>query len=268
MDTGLRGKTALVTGGASGIGRGISRALAEEGVDLAIASRSPDPAAIDEMRGLGVRCITVKADVSREADVVRMVAEAVAGLGRLDLFVNDAAWAWHQPFTEIDARSWQSTIDTNLSACVFACREVCRHMVPRRAGSILVVGSTSRFTICYRETSYRISKAGLRILTENLAVEMAPYGIRVNMVTPGHFRTRLTGSTPREIEQEMLRIIPLHRFGQPVEIGRAAVMLLSDALSPYTTGADLVVDGGLSLRPLPLLAEEEIVGLNDPEARP
>jgi NAD(P)-dependent dehydrogenase (short-subunit alcohol dehydrogenase family) len=267
MDTGLKGKTALVTGGGSGIGRGIARALAEEGVDLAIASRNPDPAAIDEMRGLGVRCIPISADVSREPDVVRMVAEAVAGLGTLDLFVNDAAWAWHQPITRIDARSWQSTIDTNLSACVYACREVCRHMVPRRSGSILVVGSTSRFTICYREASYRISKAGLRILTENLAVEMAPYGIRVNMVTPGHFRTRLTGSTTRQVEEEMLKIIPLHRFGQPIEIGRAAVMLLSDALSPYTTGADLVIDGGLSLRPLPLLSEEEILGLNDPEAQ-
>ncbi len=269
MDAGLRGRTALVTGGSSGIGRGIALALADEGVDVAVASRAPDPAALDEIRSRGVRCLRIQADVSREDETVRMVREAIDGLGRIDLYVNNAAWAWHQPFTRIDSRSWYATIDTNLSACVWACREVCRHMIGRRRGSILIVGSTSRFTISYRETAYRVSKTGLRVLVENLSGEMAPYGIRVNMVTPGHFRTRLTGSVPRSIEEKMLALIPSHRFGQPENIGRAAVFLLSDALSPYTYGADLVVDGGLSLRPLPLLSEEEAYTLNlDSEEAP
>ncbi len=264
METGLRGKTALVTGGSSGIGKGIALALAEEGVDLAIASRAPDPAALEEIRGRGVRCLRIEADVSREADAVRMVRQAVEGLGRLDLYVNNAAWAWHQPFTRIDTESWRRTIDTNLSACLWGCREACRHMIPRRQGSILVVGSTSRLMVSYRETAYRISKTGLRVLVENLAVEMAPYGIRVNSVTPGHFRTRLTAGVPAEVEEKMLRMIPAHRFGQPLDIGRAAVFLLSDLLSPYTYGADLVVDGGLALRPLPLIDEDEAFALNLP----
>jgi glucose 1-dehydrogenase len=264
METGLRGKAALVTGGSSGIGKGIALALAEEGVDLAIASRSPDAAALDEIRAKGVRCLRIEADVSREEDAIRMVREAVAGLGRLDLYVNNAAWAWHQPFTRIDSTSWYRTLDTNLSACVWACREVCRHMIPRRQGSILVVGSTARLMVSYRETAYRISKTGLRVVVENLSAEMAPYGIRVNMVTPGHFRTRLTSRVPAAIEEKMLRMIPAHRFGQPENIGRAAVFLLSDVLSPYTYGADLVVDGGLALRPFPLLDEEEALALNLP----
>jgi 2-deoxy-D-gluconate 3-dehydrogenase len=262
MESGLRGKTALVTGGSSGIGKGIALALAEEGVDLAIASRAPDQGALDEIRARGVRCVKIEADVSREADTVRMVREAIDGLGGLDLYVNNAAWAWHQPITRLDSRAWYSTIDTNLSACVWACREVCRHMVARGRGSILVVGSTSRLMVSYRETAYRVSKTGLRVVVENLSAEMAPYGIRVNMVTPGHFRTRLTGSVPAETEEKLLGMIPAHRFGQPENIGRAAVFLLSDALSPYTYGADLVIDGGFALRPLPLLTEEEAFQLN------
>ena len=265
MDTGLRGKTALVTGGSSGIGKGIALALADEGVDLAIASRDPDAAALLEIRGKGVRCIRIAADVSRESEVVRMVREAVEGLGSLDLFVNNAAWAWHQPVTKIDSRSWYATIDTNLSACIWASREVCRHMISRRRGSILVIGSASRLTPSYREAAYRISKTGLNALVESLTLEMAPYGIRVNMITPGHFRTRLTGSVPREIEEKMLRLIPSHRFGEPLSVGRAAAFLLSDALSPYTWGADLVVDGALSLRPLPLWSDEEAYRFNLPE---
>lgn len=265
MDAGLRGKTALVTGGSSGIGKGIALALAEEGVDLAIASRDPDDAALEEIRAKGVRCFRIAADVSKEDEVVRMVAEAIEGLGGLDLFVNNAAWAWHQAITKIDSPSWYATINTNLSACIWASREICRHMISRGKGSILIIGSTSRLTPSFREAAYRISKTGLRVLVESLSVEMAPYGIRVNMITPGHFRTRLTGSVPKEIEEKMLRLIPSHKFGDPIAIGRAAVFLLSDSLSPYTWGADLVIDGGLTVRPLPLWSEEEAYRFNLPK---
>jgi len=262
MDTGLRGRTALVTGGGSGIGKGIALVLADEGADLAIASRNPDQAAIEEIRAKGVRCHRIAADVSTEAEVVRMVAEAVAGLGHLDFYVNNAAWAWHQPVTKIDPESWYKTLDTNLSSAVWACREVARHMIPRRAGSIVIIGSTVRFFPAFGETAYRVSKMGLKMLTENLAVELAPYGIRVNMVTPGHFRTRLTAGIPEAVEDRLRELVPARRFGDPLEIGHAVLFLLSHRLSGYTTGADLVVDGGLSLHPLPLLSTEDLQRLN------
>ncbi len=265
METGLRGKTALITGGSSGIGRGIALALAEEGVDLAIASRDPDPAAIADLQARGVRCMAIRADVSVEAEVVAMVATAIAQLGHLDLYVNNAAWTWHQPVTQIDSESWFRTLNTNLSACMWACREVGRQMIARRTGSILIVGSTVRFNPSYRETAYRVSKEGLRMYMQDLAIELAPYGIRVNMVTPGHFQTRMTSSVPKATEAKMLELIPAHRFGQPVEIGYAAALLLSDRLSPYTIGADLVVDGGLTLRPLPLFSQEEVAAMNAQE---
>ncbi len=262
METGLRGKKALITGGASGIGRGIAAALAEEGVHLAVASRNPDPAVLGELRATGVECLRIEADVSQEEDVVRMVAEAVAGLGHLDFYVNNAAWTWHQPITKLDAPAWRKTIDTNLAAAVFAGREVARHLIARRGGNIVIIGSTVRCFPAFGETAYRISKMGLKMLMENLAVELAPHGIRVNMVTPGHYRTRMTGSIPAEIEERIEQLVPLGRFGEPAEVGHAVAFLLSDRLSGYTTGADLVIDGGLTMNPLRLLSPEEIHNLN------
>lgn len=262
MNTGLAGKSALITGGASGIGLGIAHALAEEGVRLAVASRHPDPAAIRQLEEAGAAVLPIAADVSQEAEVVRMVHSAIESLGGLDFYINNAAWTWHQPITRLDSQSWHNTIDTNLTAAVLAAREASRHMIARGSGGIVIIGSTARFTPGYRETAYRISKVGLRALMENLAVELAPFGIRVNMVTPGHYQTRMTSTVPPAAEQELLGLIPLHRFGQPIEIGRAVAFLLSDSLSPYTTGSEIVVDGGLHLRPLPNLSAEEARALN------
>jgi NAD(P)-dependent dehydrogenase (short-subunit alcohol dehydrogenase family) len=262
MDLGLREKNALITGGTSGIGLGIATVLAEEGVNLAIASRNPDPAAIDQLQANGVRCLPISADVSKENDVLRMVGEAVTGLGHLDFYVNNAAWTWHQPITKITSEAWHNTLNTNLTGAMWACREVARHMISRCSGSIVIVGSTVRFCPAFSETGYRISKLGLKALMENLTIELAPYGIRANMVTPGHYTTRMTGNIPESIETKLKEIIPLHRFGNPVEVGHAVAFLLSDRLSGYTTGADLVVDGGLAMNPLHFLSRQQIDQLN------
>jgi NAD(P)-dependent dehydrogenase (short-subunit alcohol dehydrogenase family) len=267
MELELRGKSALITGGASGIGLGVAQVLAEEGVNLAIASRHPDPAVIDALRAMGVHCVAIPTDVSQEAQVVAMVERAIAALGSLDFYINNAAWTWHQPLTRIDAVGWSNTLNTNLSACVWACREVSKHLISRRAGSIVIIGSTARFTPSYGETAYRLSKVGLHSLMQNLVLELAPYGIRVNMVTPGHFKTRMTGNIPAETAEKLRGLILAHRFGRPVEVGYAVAMLLSDRVSGYTYGADVVVDGGLSLRPLPLFGEDEVLQLNLPPSQ-
>lgn len=191
-----------------------------------------------------------------------MVAEAIGGLGHLDCYINNAAWTWHQPITRIDAESWHKTLDTNLSAAVWATRDVCQHMIARRSGSIVIIGSTVRFFPSYRETAYRVSKMGLKMLMQNLAIEMAPYGIRVNMVTPGHYQTRMTSGISERVEKTMLDIIPAHRFGDVAEVGNAVAFLLSDRLSGYTYGADIVIDGGLTLHPLSIYTQDEIKGFN------
>ena len=264
MDTGLRGKTALITGGGSGIGRAIALALAAEGVDVAIASRKPDPKTVSEIESHGVKAVAIKTDVSREQQVVQMVQEAIRTLGHLDLYVNNAAWAWHEPITRLTAEAWRLTIDTNLSGAVFAGREVARHMIERRSGAILIVGSVAEFVRSYSETSYHITKTSLHVLATALAVELAPFNIRVNILIPGHYPTRLTAGIPGDKEQRLIRQIPMRRFGKPEELGPAAVLLLSDKLSPYTTGTQIVVDGGMSLHALTLIDDEEISEMNAP----
>lgn len=250
MEAELFGFKALVTGGGSGIGFAISDALAIEGVDVAIASRNPSPEAVERLRARGRNAVAIQADVRSEEDVIRMVQTADDALGGLDLYVNCAAAAQHQPITRWTAAAWRSTIDTNVTASVVACREVSRLFIRRGRGSILIVGSTTLSAALPQETSYRASKAALKAHMEVLAVELAPFGIRVNMLTPGAFETPLVAPADPAQRQMVIRQIPMRREAQPWEIGATAVLLLSDRLSPYTTGADLRVDGGLSLRPI------------------
>jgi NAD(P)-dependent dehydrogenase (short-subunit alcohol dehydrogenase family) len=266
MDANLEGKTALVTGGTSGIGLAIAKALAAEGVQVAVASRAVDEDIAESLKeSAGKQALSISADVSREEDVIRMVGETIRNFGRLDLFVNSAAQAHHQPITKIDSATFRLVLDTNLSACLWGCREVAKHMISRRSGAILVVGSTSMYTPGPSETVYRITKYGLKSIVENLAIELAPHGIRSNLLVPGHYRTRLTDAIPAEIEDRLKQEIPLRRFGATNECGTAAVFLLSDALSGYTTGAELVVDGGLSLRPLYFGSDDALKRMNSGE---
>ena len=262
MDPELRGKKCLITGGNTGIGLGIARALAEEGVQLAVAGLDPAPDAMAELKKLSGKAVFIQADVSDPSQAVEMVRQAIQLLGELDLFVNNAAIARHQPVTEITEEAFYLTINTNLASCIWACREVSRHLISRRSGSILIVNSTVRFCPSYRESTYRISKMGLKMYMETLAIELAPFGIRVNQITPGHYPTRLTSGIAPQVEATLKAQIPLRRFGDTREIGAAAVLLLSDRLSSYTTGSDIVVDGGLSLRPIPLYTDEEIWNMN------
>ena len=266
MDSGLRGKTALVTAGGSGIGRAIALALAAEGVDVAIASRNPDTNTVREIEAQGVRALRLEVDLRHEQQAAGTMQQALDAFGHLDLYVNNAAWAWHQPVTQITSEAWFDTINTNLGACVWTCREASKHMIARGGGGILIVGSTAQHARSYGEAAYHVSKAGLKVFMTALAVEMAPYGIRVNMLIPGHFPTKLTAHTPPDVEARLIREIPLRRFGDPAECGGAAILLLSDKLSPYTTGAELVVSGGLHLRPLGLRSDEEIYNMNATEA--
>ena len=265
MDLGLKNKNALITGGSSGIGFGIATTLAQEGVNLAIASRNPDPEAIKELKQFGTRVEAVKADVAHEEQAIAMVEESIAKLGHLDFYINNAAWSWHQPITKLETKAWYDTINTNLSGAMWACRTVSRHMVKRKTGGIVIISSTSKFTPGYTETAYRVSKMGLTALMQNLATELAPFGIRSNMVTPGHFVTRMTGwdrLDKKLVEKFRDQYIPMRRYGETIEVGGAVALLLSDKVSGYTTGADIVIDGGLHLGPIKVVSDDEIRALN------
>ncbi|MFN8007223.1 MAG: SDR family oxidoreductase [Terriglobia bacterium] len=267
MDTGLKGKRALVSGGGTGIGLAIAKQLADEGAHIAIANRGDYPEAIKELEVRGVRVVGLRADVSKEPDVVRMVREAIEQLGGLDIFVNNVAAHWDEPATKITAEGWNNTVATNLSACVFGCREAGRHFVQQRTGNILIIGSTATYTLYPGEISYRVTKTALVPYLEGLAAELAPFNIRVNMITPGLFITRMTENLDFQGEtlKKVLAAIPFGRPGDAYkELGPAAVFLLSDKLSRYTTAANLVIDGGLKMRVLPWRTEDELVAMNQP----
>jgi NAD(P)-dependent dehydrogenase (short-subunit alcohol dehydrogenase family) len=260
MDAGISGLRALITGGPTGIGFAIAKGLAAEGANLVLASLSPGAEAAQQLRDLGVGAEWIYADVASEVGVVSMVENAIEVFGGIDLFVNNAAGSWHEPITKLTSASWEKTLATNLSACAYACREVGRHFIEQRHGSILIVGSTAAHVPLYREAAYRVSKAGLKSLMEVVAIELVPYGIRVNMLTPGAFLTDLTKHLPPR--QMGGPFIPSRRPGETSELAAAATLLLSDRLSSYTVGAELVVDGGFRLRPMDLLTDEEIFSLN------
>ena len=267
MDLGLENKTALVTGGGRGIGRAIALALAREGAHVAIASRDPEQETVQEIEALGVKALRLSVDVSNEEQVVRMVRQTIDVFGHLDMFVNNAGHHWHEPVTKMTTENWMKTINTNLSACIWACREVAQHMIARRRGSILIVASTIQFNPGYKESAYRVSKVGLKAYAETLALELGPLGIRVNVLSPGLFPTQLAANLEKAVADPtlgpaLLESVALRRLGDPDECGAIAAVLLSDKVSSYITGADVVVDGGFKLRPLTLVPQEEIMTMN------
>lgn len=245
METGLSGKKALVSGGSGGIGSAIVEALLDEGVTVAVLDRQPYPAPDDDAR------FFVETDLRHEDAIVDSVRTASARLGGIDLFVNCAAVRRAEPIWDLSRGSWDEMLAVNLTSCALSCREVARDMLLRRQGSILIIGSTAVQTPGYRESGYRASKAGVKALMEVLAVELSPWGIRVNMLTPGPFPTGLVQDMGPQQRAATAGEVPLGaREGHVSELQGAAVLLLSDLLSPYTTGSELVVDGGLHLRPI------------------
>jgi NAD(P)-dependent dehydrogenase (short-subunit alcohol dehydrogenase family) len=265
MDPGLGGRRALVTGGGSGIGRAIALALAAAGVDVAICGRRARPDVVAELRALDVNSVGLQADVSLESEVIRVVDQASVALGGLDLYVNVAAGTWHEPLARVTARHWERTLATNVSACVWGCREVSRRFAAQGHGSILAVGSTALVSAQPLETAYRASKAALKAHIEVAAVELAPHGIRVNLLTPGAVDTAFVADAAPDQRATAIRQVPMRREAKADEIAPAAIFLLSDRLAGYITGADLIVDGGLHLRPIWGGSDEALAAVSRPD---
>jgi NAD(P)-dependent dehydrogenase (short-subunit alcohol dehydrogenase family) len=240
IDPGLAGKRALVAGGASGIGRAIAVALEEQGAAVAVVDRTESD----------VGTARIQLSLGEPEASVEAVERAAAALGGLDLVVYTAAVARHEPALQLTPEAWAATIASNLAGAVWTCREAGRLLVARGGGAILAVGSTSVYTPAAGESVYRASKAALKAFVEVLALELAP-AVRVNLLTPGAVDTPLTAGMTAAERATLLREVPLGRQAVPAELRATALLLLSDALSPYTTGAEFVVDGGIRLRPMP-----------------
>ena len=244
----FKNQTAIVTGGANGIGLATARRLASEGAAVAVADMDFDGAeqAVQTIRAAGGTALAVQFDVISRAQVETMLASVLTAYGQVDVLCNIAGIAFGEPFLEITDEKWHKTLDVNLSGVFLCSQVVARHMAERQiAGRIVNMASTNGLVGEARLAHYNASKFGVVGLTMTMAIDLAPYKIRVNSVCPGLIKTRLTQSSVNNPEwaADYLQKIPLNRFGEPEEVA-AAVAYLASTDSGFITGHQLVIDGG------------------------
>jgi len=244
----LTGRTAIVTGGAMGIGLGIARRLHEAGASILVADLDPAAGenAAEALRALRANsALAVRSDVSDPGSVERMVQAAVESFGGVDILVNNAGIFPMVPLSELDLETFQRVIDVNLTGLFLCTKAVSERMIPQgRGGRIINVTSIDALHPSMVGLShYDASKHGAWGFSKNVALELAPHGISVNAIAPGGIRTPGVGDMDDANLKGFEAMIPMGRMGDPDDIGRAALFLASE-LSSYMTGAQIVVDGG------------------------
>ena len=246
----LTGRVAVVTGANTGIGQGIALALAGAGADIAAVGRSEASETADKVRALGRRCELVSADLSSIAPVEGVVETVVSRLGRLDILVNNAGIIRRADALEFSEDDWDAVMDTNLKVLFFLCQAAARHMTgwstqDGQRGKIINIASMLTFQGGIRVPSYTASKSGVGGLTKLLANEWAAKGINVKAIAPGYIATNNTAALQADEtrNRQILERIPEARWGDPEDIGGAAVFLASKA-ADYVQGHILAVDGG------------------------
>lgn len=245
----LTGKTALVTGGSSGIGFAFADALAEAGADVAITGRDAGKldAAAETLGGYGRHVVALQSDASDERAVEEAFAAAVAELGRVDAcFANAGVSGGGAPFHEMPTREWRRVTATNLDGVFYTFRAAVRHMLERGGGgSLVATSSVAAIHGAPRAQHYAASKAGLDAMVRGLAVEYARHGIRANSVLPGWIETPMTERlfSDEKFTGRVLKRVPQRRWGAAEDFGAIAVYLASDA-SSYHTGDCIRIDGG------------------------
>jgi NAD(P)-dependent dehydrogenase (short-subunit alcohol dehydrogenase family) len=243
----LTGKSAVVVGGTSGIGRAIAHGLAEAGADVVPTSRRIEQvnATANEIEGRGRQSLRVASDVLDRVSLETVLQESVKAFGKVDILVNCAGRTKRAPTIDFPDDDWDAIIETNLTGTLRACQVFGRHMLEREYGRIINIASLSTFVALLEVAAYSASKAAVASLTKSLALEWSPRGVNVNAIAPGVFETSLNThllhGTPRGNEFKMRT--PMRRFGKVEELAGAAVFLASDAAS-FITGEVLVVDGG------------------------
>jgi len=243
-------KVALVTGGSRGIGRAIAQGLAREGAGVVIASRtsSDGQAVLRRIEAQGGRALYVQADVSRRADVARMVREGEEAFGPIDILINNAGIHRGAPFVEEGEGMWEELFRVNVMGVVLPTQAVVPGMVERGGGRIVIMSSKAAIVGEPGHAAYSASKGAILSMTRGLAVELAPHNITVNAICPGPTMTSMTAAAFSDPEgrRPLEEAAPLGRIGQPEDIVGIALYFASDE-SNWCTGQALAVDGGLSL---------------------
>ncbi|WP_159981512.1 MULTISPECIES: 2-dehydro-3-deoxy-D-gluconate 5-dehydrogenase KduD [unclassified Novosphingobium] len=241
----LEGKSALVTGANTGIGQAIAVALAQAGADVAVAGRSEPTETLDLIAQTGRKAVNIKADFSSIEPVQRVIEEAVAGLGKLDVLVNNAGIIRRDDLLQFSEEDWDAVMDTNLKTLFFLSQAAAKGMVEQGCGKIVNIASLLTFQGGIRVPSYAAAKSGVSGVTKAMANELAPRGVQVNAIAPGYISTNNTAALQGDEtrNRQILERIPTGRWGNPDDIAGAAVFLASPA-SNYVTGHVLAVDGG------------------------
>ena len=241
-------EVAIVTGAGNGIGKATALRLASEGAAVAVADMDQAAAqqTVQEISAAGGQALAVAVDVTTRASVEAMVATVLEWVGHIDVLCNIAGIAVGEPFLQVTDANWQRTLDVNLTGVFLCSQVVARQMVEKNiAGRIVHMASTNGLVGEANLSHYNASKFGVVGLTMTMAIDLAPYNIRVNSVCPGLIKTRLTASARNDPAWtgEYLKKIPLNRFGEPTEVA-AAVAFLASKDSGFITGHQLVIDGG------------------------
>ena len=243
----LTSKTAVVIGGTSGIGLALAKGLAQAGANVVPTGRRKDrtQSAADEIRRIGRKSLAIACEVTDRRSLEALLQAACTEFGCVDILVNSAGITKRTPVLDVTDSEWHSILETNLNGTLRACQIFGRKMIERKYGRIINIASLSARVALYQVAAYSASKAAVASLTQSLAIEWAPYGVCVNAIVPGVFRTDLSAPVLEGTGRgdDYLLRTPMRRFGELEELAGAAVFLASDAAS-FVTGHLLAVDGG------------------------
>lgn len=245
----LKGKIALVTGAAKGIGRAIALALAEEGATVVVnynGSKERAEQTVEEIRALGADGLAYQCNVADTEAALAMVKEVTARYGRLDILVNNAGVTRDNLIMKMSEEDFDAVISANLKGCFNTIRAVSRQMLKQRAGRIINITSVSGILGNAGQANYAASKAGIIGLTKTMARELASRGITVNGVAPGFVDTDMTRALPEGVKEAAVKQIPLGHFGKPEDIAHMVAYLASEKAA-YITGQIISVDGGMAI---------------------
>lgn len=243
----LKNKVAIVTGSRRGIGRSITLELAKEGAKVVISDIDLKECqnVCDEIKKIGSDAIAIKCDVSKKSDVDAMVKKTIQKFKRIDILINNAGVVLMKPFVQMTEKDWDFVLDINLKGVFLCTNAVAKQMVKQKGGKIISIASIAGEVGFMNTSAYCASKAGIINLTRELAMELSPHNINVNVVAPGVIATKMTEDMlkDKKTKEFLLANTPLGRVGNPEEIGKAVIFLASND-SNFITGHTLVVDGG------------------------
>ena len=242
----LKGKVALVTGAAQGIGKAVALLLARNGADIIVSDINLEKAeeTAREVEGLGQRALAVKTNVAEANDVEKMVQTALERFGRIDILINNAGITRDKLLLRMSDEDWDAVLGVNLRGTFLCTRAVIRPMAKQKSGKIVNIASVVGTMGNAGQANYGASKAGVIGFTKTVAREYAPRGINVNAIAPGYIETPMTEALPEKAKEELKRMIPMDRLGKPEDVAEAVLFLVSEA-STYITGQVLHVNGGI-----------------------